>query len=38
MTSEDGITYPDCFTAELKYRNGDTLITKSIFLQVIVNR
>ncbi len=38
MTSDDGITYPDCFTAELKYRNGETLITKSIFLQVIVNR
>lgn len=36
--TKDGIAYPDCFTAVLRYKEGEWTVTKSLFLQVIVNR
>lgn len=37
MSYRDGIVIPDCFTAVVQYRNGDEVITKSMFLQVSIN-
>ena len=38
METENGVSYPDCFVAKVVYRDSDWVVTKSMFLQVIVNR
>ena len=38
METKDGVLYPDCFVATVKYMDAGWTVTKSMFLQVIVNR
>ena len=38
METEEGVLYPDCFVATVKYSDAGWVVTKSMFLQVIVNR
>ena len=38
METNDGIKYPDCFLATVTYLKDDCKVTRSMFLQVIVNR
>ena len=38
METKDGVLYPDCFVATVKYTDAGWMVTKSMFLQVIVNR
>ena len=36
-TKDGGMEVPECFVAIIKYREGDKVIEKSIYLQVTVN-
>ena len=38
METKGGVLYPDCFVATVKYSDAGWMVTKSMFLQVIVNR
>jgi len=38
METENGVLYPDCFVATVVYSDADWKVTKSMFLQVIVNK
>ena len=38
METNEGIMYPDCFLATVTYLKDESKVTRSMFLQVIVNR